>query len=481
MRVRRGLRLFGCVAVLVWSAAPKATPADERATVDELAREASALPAEFAADLLIRIAGSPAIGDAGGKRTLLDSAFMRAYGAPEPFKRAAPPPQTPIDSRAGGLTRAYATGLDVLTLQLRTTQAMVPVNPARARELFEWIDFYLPPASCDTALVPVADEYYAALATMARRTFGSRSIAEIDGSALRFFELYLWRAHLPSEMPAIATAVRAMRLSRFDAAYIEAALQAIVDRLDHDARGFSTYGLEIVAKISELADANRNEGVFGETMMRGLRRLLLGQLSAARCGDSATEAAIAELFNGVMRRNDARADVPRNLVVPIGAGETRPAKLLGTAVVDRYWQMPEARRLYAEMFRLREAASGSRGAQIKRSSEWQMQAQAYLLDLEQWNGTREPIDRDYFDEKALLYDGYMDGMPAGPLRSRAVRSLVDFLHRSRTGRESRSLWFAHVSRLMQRRDPATWPALEQSGDDILATYARAERLLTQRR
>ena len=63
----------------------------------------------------------------------------------------------------------------------------------------------------------------------------------------------------------------------------------------------------------------------------------------------------------------------------------------------------------------------------------------------------------------------------------AVRSLVDFLHRSRTGRESRSLWFAHASRLMQRRDPATWPAMEQSGDDVLATYARAERILAQRR
>ena len=118
---------------LVWSAAPAASPADQRANVEDLTREASALPPEFATDLLIRLAGSPAVDAPAEKRTLLDSAFMRAYGAQQPYKRAAPPPQTPIDSRTGGLTRAYATGLDMLTLQLRATQAMVAVNPARAK------------------------------------------------------------------------------------------------------------------------------------------------------------------------------------------------------------------------------------------------------------------------------------------------------------------------------------------------------------
>ena len=198
MGFRRTLLLWGCAGCLSWAATPTATRADERSSVYDLKNDASALPSEFAADLLIRLAGSPAIEDPGEKRSLLDSAFMRAYGAQEPYKRAAPPPQTPVDSRAGGFTRAYATGLDVLTLQLRATMAMVPVDPARARELFEWIDFYLPPASCDSALVPVADEYYAALTTIARRTFGPRSTPESEGDALRFFALYLWHAHLPS-------------------------------------------------------------------------------------------------------------------------------------------------------------------------------------------------------------------------------------------------------------------------------------------
>jgi hypothetical protein len=230
--------------------------------------------------------------------------------------------------------------------------------------------------------------------------------------------------------------------------------------------------------MSDLANDNRNEGVFGETVMRGLRKLLVAELSASRCGDSVSEGPIAEFFNGIVRRND----LPRDVVPPIAANEARPARVLGRAAADRYWQTPDAQRLYAGLPRLRDAAGvGARAALIKRSNEWQMQAQAYLMDLEQWNGFHEPVDRDYFDQKALLFDVYMDVVPSGALRTRAVRSLVEFLRRSRTGREPRSLWFAHVTRLLQRRDPATIPAMEQSGDDILATYGRAERLLATRR
>src|SRR6185503_14184366 len=99
----------------------------------------------------------------------------------------------------------------------------------------------------------------------------------------------------------------------------------MVDHLDHDARGFSTYGLDIVSKMSDLASDNRNEGVFGETVMRGLRKLLVAELSASRCGDSVSERPITELFNGIVRRND----LPRDIVPPIAANETRPLKVLG--------------------------------------------------------------------------------------------------------------------------------------------------------
>ena len=457
-------------AAASFSAAP-----DALEELETLIADASGAPAEFSADLLIRIAGSPRFGSAAARRALLDTAFLLAYGAQESHKRAAPPPQVPIDSRAGALTRAYATGLDMLTLQLRATTALVPLDPRRAREMFEWIAFYLPPATCDTMLVPVADEYYATLATIARRTFESGS--QIDDEALKFFVLYLWRLSLPSEFPAAIRAIRTLNLPRIEAGYLETVLQSIGEHLERDARGFSTFGVDLVSKTGELADVDRSQGVRGETLMRGLRKLVVAQSSAERCADSVAEGPIAELFNAILRRRELPADI----VAPLASGETRPSKVLAGAAPDRYWQSPEARRLVLAFGSLRTAAGRGRGDAIKRTTDWQAQAQSYLVDVELWNGAREPVERDYFDEKGLLYDYYIDLVPAGALRTRAVQSLVAFLRRSRTGRESRTLWFSHVARLLQRRDPATIPAMEASGDAILTMYARAERLLSASR
>src|SRR6266705_3052279 len=90
-------------------------------------------------------------------------------------------------------------------------------DPSRARELFEWIDLNLAPGACEDPLVPAVDEYYGALSLLARTTFGADR-----GEALRFLELYLWRAQLPSEMPAVARALERFRPRPDEAAYLEA-------------------------------------------------------------------------------------------------------------------------------------------------------------------------------------------------------------------------------------------------------------------
>jgi hypothetical protein len=130
---------------------------------------------------------------------------------------------------------------------------------------------------------------------------------------------------------------------------------------------------------------------------------------------------------------------------------------------------------------LRESAAGRRSVAIKRSTEWQAVAQQYLTDLELWNGSPGVSERDYFDQKSLLYDIYMDVVLPGALRTRAVRSYVDFLGRSDTGRLPRAPWFANLRRLLDRGEAATLPAMEQSGQYLLTIYARAERLLDNTR
>jgi hypothetical protein len=43
------------------------------------------------------------------------------------------------------------------------------------------------------------------------------------------------------------------------------------------------------------------------------------------------------------------------------------------------------------------------------------------------------------------------------------------------------LWFAHVRLLLDRNDPAILTAFDQSGDFVLALYARAQRVLAAKR
>jgi hypothetical protein len=449
-------------------------PARER-TIEALVFDVAGGPAEFSADLLIRLAGSAAVADPEWKRELLETAFRRAYGVHDSHKRAAP--GAAVDSRAGGFTRAYATGLDALTLQVRAVLGMIPLDPVRARELFEWIDFYLPPASCSDMLIPVADEYYAALGTIARRTFPPA--ADGRDQALRFLENNLWRARLPSEMPAVVRAVRAFQPRAVEAGYLEVSISALMERRERDARSFSTFGLDITTKTGELADLDRAAGVGGETLMRALRKYLVGELSGSRCSDSVAETPIVDAFNAMVRRGEVPADV----ATPIAANEMRPARFLGAARADRYWQTPDARRLVDGLVRLREPLlkRGAAVAAVKQTAAWQTQAQEWLLEVELWNGTREPVGRDYFDEKSLLYGGFLDLAPPAALKTRAIRSFVEFLRRSDKDRDRRALWFAHVRLLLDRRDPAVLTAFDQSGDFVLDLYARAERFLTAHR
>jgi hypothetical protein len=474
----RPIRLIAGLTVVLLAAvsARSQPPAPGRSlpdssAVDALVADAAGGPPEFGADLLIRIAASPAITDTARKRELFETAFLRAYGAHESFKRVAP--WALIDSRTGGFSRAYATGLDVLTLQVRATLGMMAIDRARAQEMFEWIDFYLPPATCGDALVPIADEYYAALGAIAGRTFPGS--VEGRNEALRFLELNQWRAHVPSELPAVARSVHAFQPRRDEAGYLETMLSALMEHGDRDPRSFSTFGLDITAKTGELGDEDGAMGVGGETLMRGLRKYLVANLSASRCIDSATENPIVDAFNAMVRRKA----VPADIAAPIAARDALPAKMLGASPVDYYWQTANAWRLADGLTRLRDPVRvrSPRSDAIKRGSAWQAQAQDWLVDLDLWNGTREPVGRDYFDQKSLLYGSFLDTGPPTGLRTHAVRSLVEFLRRSDKDRDGRALWFSHVRSLLDRDDPLILAALDQSGDFVLALYARAQRLL----
>jgi hypothetical protein len=441
--------------------------------LERLVMEARTAPPEFAADILLRVAASGRI-DRARTRELIEDAYLLAYTAVAPYRRVAY--GVPPDTRQGAQGIASDTPLTRVSLQVRAVQQLAPLAPERSRELFEWIDLDLVPATCTSPLVPAVDEYYTALAALARTTFGSTPEGRAD--ALRFLTLYLFRAHLPTEMPAVARALRRFRPSADEALYLESTFRWILETSLRDPRGFSTVSLDLVGRLMELEDADRELGLPNWTVARMLRDYLVTQFKGPRCSDSTSDGPAADAYNGALRLRDILPET----IAPIAQAETRPSGMLGIVQLDRYWQRPDARRLYEIALRLRGTGRNPLPERLRREEAWMTQAEHLIADLEQWIGLREPERRDYLYQKAVVYTILLDLIPRTPLRVRAIRSFVEFLRREDRDRESRPLWFAFVNRTIElshgedRRD--VLEAMEQSNHYVLALYARLERVLT---
>lgn len=441
-----------------------------RTALEAIVREADTVPPEFGADILIRAAQAAGRIDVAWERDLLDEAFRRAYSAQQPYRRTSAP--LPPDTRQHAEAIAADTPLDTLSLQVRVVQLMRLLHPVHARELFEWIALSVEPSACDSALVPALDEYYLALATLARETFPKTSAGRAD--ALSFLELYLWRARLPSEMPAVVRALDRIRRTREEAAYFERLLYVLLESSNADPRGFSVAGADTVQRVTELELGDKTLGVDASFLSEGLRKHLLAQFKAARCGDSTAEARIADAFNAMLKRTGAD-----NNVHPLAAFETAPARTLDSTRIDLLWQSAEARELHDEAIDLRGPAAKPVEMRVRLTRDWLERAERHLVRVDQWTGFHEAAERDYFFEKGVLYIGLLDLVPHVALRARVFRSFAEFLRHS-DAQQRRQLWFAVAARLIEltRSDdsPQLLPILESSGDRVLALYAHAARL-----
>jgi hypothetical protein len=437
--------------------------------VESLVTDAMTIPTEFASDALLRIAGSGLVTDPEWRREILETAYMRAYAAQEPYRRTSV--GIPPDSRQGAMTIAAESTLNRVSLQVRASQLLAADFPARARELFEWIDVNPDPATCDDPLVPALDEYYAALSSLARTTFDRAHRAE----AMQFLELYLWHARLPSDMPSVARALQRFRPTEGEAAHLENAFRFILDLGANDARGFSTATLDIVLRAGELQAADHELGVPGWFVMEGLRAYLVRQLGAPRCLDSITESLTPAAFNDTMRQLDPFADVK-----PIDGREIRPSKYLGVARVDPYWRTPEARRLHDMLIDLRGSENGPpKPLKDRQVDEWRHRAERLIVDIDHWTGRSEATERDAFYQKAMLFTSVLDLMPASETRSMGLRTFVDFLRHADIDRTHRNLWYVFAARLASTRGDMRKEALtamERSGHPILSLYSRIEQI-----
>jgi hypothetical protein len=344
------------------------------------------------------------------------------------------------------------------------------VDGPAARELFEWIDLDLGPASCDELLVPAVDEYYSALSLVARTTFDDRA------EALRFLELFLWRAQLPSEFPAVARALIRFQPHGGEAAYLESIFGFMLETGARDARGFSASATDIVSRSADLAIAFGKQGVSPYFLMDTLRAYVITQVKGPRCADSITEAMTPAAFNAALVRTAMEL-----YVRPIDGASLLPSRVLGSARVEPYWQTGQAMRLRQAAIDLRGTGAAPVPLKVRQTEEWQHQAERLLVDIEQWTGNGERTDRDFFYQKASLYVALLDLVPPSKLRTTTIDGFVEFLRHKDDDNDSEPLWFAFVNHLLElsRGDDRTQilRAFEDAHHPTLWVYAQLERLV----
>src|SRR5581483_5582462 len=439
--------------------------------IEALVSDAASLPPEFSADTLIRIAGSGRVTDRRWKRELLDEAFMHAYGAVAQYRRTGP--RVPLESRQFAEIEAEDTPLARVALQSRAAQLMASVAPARARELFEWIDLNLAPARCEEVLVPAVDEYYTTASLIARTTFnGDR------GEALRFLEYYLWRAHLPVEFPAVALAVGRFRANQTEAQQLEGFIESLMNGATIDPRSCSSATIDIIGRVADLQYADKQKGLPNWYLMDALRTYLVKTLAGPRCSDSPTESVTPSTYNMALRLLHAE-----KFVDAIDDTKIRPKQILAGAPIDYFWQTAESRRLFQAWMALRGSDSKLTPERVRRTDEWRDKALGFLVDVDRWTGRSESSERDFFYEKATLYANIIGLMPPSSARRRGLDLFADFLRHQDTDRSKRTLWFVFVNRMLEfsrgdgRQD--VLEVMESSGHPVLAVYAQLERLLPQ--
>jgi hypothetical protein len=245
------------IPALVIQIVSAAEPAKLPQLFQSISDLASAAPPEFTADALLRMVESGKLADRKARRELLEHAFQLAVSAKFAMRMQAVRGAT-TDTESGSLSQAYALELDVLSLQSRAVRDLVPLDSAKARDLFaQIVKPALGPLTCDDALVYQPSEFYLAVSAVANGAFTPREKAKEEH--LNFLLEYLGQASSPLQIAPLSTVVQSATITEAQRQLLWTRLASFVENLQADDRSSS-------AALTEISDTR------GEAFAEKLRQ-----------------------------------------------------------------------------------------------------------------------------------------------------------------------------------------------------------------
>jgi hypothetical protein len=479
-RVVRLLPLFAlCLALRA------ATPG-EKTAIEAALDMARATPGEFAADALLRIAALESL-DGAQRAKLIEEAFRRADEAQQPYKRRNAMPN--IASNVQFQQRAFALNLDALSLRTRAVEEMLPLNPAKARQLFlDMPPLDLPPVSCEDVMVFDISSYYQALTHVALRSFTEKEVR--NGDAAQFVTRRIARISSPGEIEPAARAAAGSGLDDAQFAGAVAAFTEALKKISKDDRSFTFYLPSAGAAVQSLIAEIARRRLSPLPLIEAYRLYLVSNFTAARCADDDAMAGSAAADEPIDSRSVEairffNQSVRAAPLQPIQPTEAMARQKTGVATGLRSCAADPCASIARDFRALIFGPEGAPMANSARDSDqWHGHFEQLLKELVDWRGSSPDVTGEdaaqQFREKCAFYLELPGLTRDESLRQKAVAALLEYLEHSRNQARTRIEWLLPANLLIGRMalDPGgigkSADLFRRSSDPVIAMYAQLE-------
>lgn len=448
---------------------------------------AQSVPAEFSADLLIRLVESGEIKNRKRRQELLIEAFYTAAKAQQPLKLAALPGSV-VDSRSGYRANAFGLGFDSLSLQCRAIRALMPLNKQKARQLFDEIKLKLDRLDCENSFAYDLDSFFDTILVIAQTGFSTEETQR--GEHIYFVENYIAKVNSSNQIKPAIKVLTSLKTTDLELSRLGRAFSTALAKVPADDRAFSAPWNSTMNSMDNLVSKFTHRGLPADELIASYRTYLINQLTGQRCAETvASKEQKTRETSLVIHFNDKLRSLAYKNISPISEDEIKPGRREGSVRDEVYWTSAKSKSILSGMRRLRFKSPGNEfNAQEKESPEWQSQLSELMRALAVWVPSDEKLEEDYFHQKCVIYDALSKTIPADKqydgLRDEVLRDFTLLLSNSQLQKAKPAEWFLHAKILIDRANTATprerdklIALIYNSRSTILHLYVQKEELL----
>ncbi len=457
--------------------------------------QARSLSPEFSADTLLRLATSSAIPEPRWKRQLIEEAFTSGAHAQLPY------PQRGEDTADARSSRAFwKNELEALTLQTRAVQAMLALDPQRARAMFEDIPTpQVPALKCTETGAPDLSSYYQTAADVLARGFSAEQRGKLRH--LQFLKRLIGLMQSPAHVTPAVKLIFTAQVTPEERQELVADFAGALDVINGTPR---VYGAVTWQLVPVSAPVKLPPGVRGASpmlaspagdlpssvvaaaplLLPALRSYIVRHESGPRCTETIRAGTLPQAVND-FNHLVARLDPTAAAYQPVSEREVKPAKDDGAFEPHNWWQSKRSKQVLDALKWLnhgnRDLPGDKRFFMIEErmSTDWNAHFFDTLKLIEGWNEQEEDSAEDWFGMVSESYELLAEKAPPDKRREAAMGRYVSFMETHYAAVENHNFWFTQWHNLWRSKDPWVVGQLSHSANPVIALYARINRFLTQ--